>query len=120
MGLRAGDGVDFKAPGIQRSGNPLDIPPFSCGIPAFIGNNQRNSFTVKPVVKLTQPFLKLIQLLLVFRFLHGFVQRDFIKPWHLLQREGILQQGNRQALVLKGHLDSLAKGLQNLQLRPFT
>lgn len=78
MGLRTGDGVDFKAPGIQRSGNPLDISPFSCGIPAFIGNNQRNSFTVKSVVKLTQPFLKLIQFLLVFRLLHSFIQRDFI------------------------------------------
>ena len=64
--IRRGNRNHFVAARIHAFGQPLDIAPFSGGVPAFVKNHDRHALEVNQMLQLENALLAAFQLLVVF------------------------------------------------------
>ena len=85
MGLRRGDGDHVEAPGIQVPGQTPDVSALARGVPSLIADHHGDALPVHQIMQVSQPFLELLQFLIIFLVLQGGAQIHFPEQRHLHQ-----------------------------------
>ena len=120
MGLRAGDGVDLIASGIEGACDPLYIASLAGGVPSLVSDNDGDLLAVELVVKVAELVLKAVKFFVVLLFGYSLViQGDLGELGDRIEREDILPDRCRERMVLQCGLNSLVEEAKDLELCPF-